>query len=381
MWCEFLLFQVLWTCLIAFFIGHCLINLWCFMQPKVSQSENSGQDCPVSVLVPARNESRNIQACLDSLTAQKKGIKEIIVLDDGSTDGTGEMVQAMMSQDSRLRLITGQELPGGWTGKCWACHQLAEAATGDYLLFTDADTIHEPDSIFRAWNTMEERKMDLLSLWPRQITETVAEKLIIPFMEIMLLVFFPHWMPGHTSILGAACGQFVMFRKGSYEKLGGHQSVKSHMVEDIALARRARSTAMRVGNHDGRGHLSCRMYQNYGEIVEGFSKNLRTSCDDQFIVFLGLHGSLHLYFLLPLFQVPLIPFLPVEFGIIVGLQVVLIFLMRMVLMIARGHHLISVILHPVGQLLWLRIAWNSWLETKRGKLRWKGRHYPPTADS
>jgi chlorobactene glucosyltransferase len=140
-------------------------------------------DAPlVSILIPARNEERNIGACVSSLLAQDYPAWELLVLDDHSEDATGEIVRSLIAKAPvvQARLMDGTALPAGWTGKSWACHQLAQQARGAYLFFTDADTAHAPDTIAAAVAHATRTRADLLSAWPRLITITWGEKLVIP---------------------------------------------------------------------------------------------------------------------------------------------------------------------------------------------------------
>ncbi len=356
-------------------MAQCLVNLFIFRQRPVKAGAGDGNETGVSVLIPARNEENRIPACLESLFTQTSGILEILVLDDQSEDATASVVEDAARKDARIRLIRGQERPQGWVGKSWACLQLAKEAKGDFLLFTDADTVHHSASVAIGHAELLRAQADMLSFWPHQLTGTLPEKMLIPFMEILLLVFLPQWMPGRFSTLGAACGQFIIIRRHAYDQLDGHTSVHDHLVEDVALARTARGAGFRVVNRDGRHALHCRMYQSWKEIVEGFSKNLRASCDDSLLTFLGLHGFLHLLFLLPFLQLPFLFWMTPEMRLVVLLQIIAVYLLRVILAVARRHDWIGVILHPVAQILWLGITVNSWITTARGQVTWKGRQY------
>src|SRR6202008_2227042 len=209
----------------------------------------------VSILLPARNEALRIRSCLESLLKQNYSSLEIIVLDDESVDATAEIARALgfsTSPESKRRLIRGAPLPPGWAGKSWACHQLAEVAQGEYLLFTDADTVHQPETVSSAVAAAQRGGCDLLTLWPFQTTVTFAEKLVIPLMFVVGGSYLPHWLlvwaqrsPWLARILGSkllalcgtATGQFLLFRRQSYFKMGGHRAGGEHLVEDIALAR------------------------------------------------------------------------------------------------------------------------------------------------
>src|SRR6201984_3674620 len=260
----------------------------------------------VSILLPARNEALRIRSCLESLLKQNYSSLEIIVLDDESVDATVELAHALgflTEPESKFRLIRGAPLPPGWTGKSWACHQLAEVAQGEYLLFTDADTVHQPETVSSAVAAAQRAGCDLLTLWPFQTTVTFAEKLVIPLMFVVGGSYLPHWLlvwaqrsPWLARILGSkllalcgtATGQFLLFRRQSYFKMGGHRAVAAHLVEDISLAREVAKRipdGWRLVTCDGTGLVSCRMYTSLSQIWQGFTKNLWPVFDGDWVGF------------------------------------------------------------------------------------------------
>jgi chlorobactene glucosyltransferase len=353
------------------------VNLWWFRRPRPALKPAGLSK--LSILIPARNEAARIGPCLESLREPQGLDVEIVVLDDRSEDGTAGVVEQARAADARIRLIAGAPLPGGWTGKAWACDQLARAATGEWLLFTDADTRHVPGGLAAAWVAAQD--VDLLSLWPEQELGTWSERLVVPFMLVLLLVFMPHWMPGRRRSLGAANGQFILIRKSVYEAIGGHEGVRGHLVDDVALARAARVRGFRVGNRNGRGWVRCRMYGDAAGVWEGFSKNLRAGFEGSTLSFLIFHAVE--------FAWGLWPFLvaagwvvtgtgctdPVAFGL-ATLQCGLVWTMRGAIARAGAQPWISVVLHPLGQLAVFAIAANSWRVHAARRVTWKGRSYP-----
>jgi chlorobactene glucosyltransferase len=364
-------FQTLVMVGVWLLVGHLAINLLVFRRPSGKPRVGTS----VSVLIPARNEAGRIGPCLRSLIDQKIKPDEILVLDDRSTDGTRQEVESFIGQGVELRCLEGDELPEGWTGKAWACHQLAAAASGEVLVFTDADTRHRPDAIASAVGWMQARRADWISLWPRQTTVTWGEKLVVPFVHILLLCFLPHWMPGRWRSLGAANGQFIAVTREAYKKLGGHEAVRNHLVEDVALARRGRELGLKTLNADGSRHVECRMYENFPQVWEGFSKNLRAGCDGSIAAFLILQGIQLVCFLLPFFW--MLAGLVAGAGWVscVGAQILGIYTMRALLVWKVGHSLSGALLHPLGQVLELAIALNSWRNFARRRITWKGRTY------
>lgn len=231
----------------------------------------------VSVLVPARNEEATIRSCVLSLLAQDyPGELEVVVLDDHSTDRTAGILKSLSIVSERLRVIPGEPLPEGWTGKNWACAQLAKASRGRYLVFTDADTTHQQQSIGAAVQHAGENDLDLLSLMPRQRMESFWERSLLPLMYFFYLTFFPRFMLEHSNDprIAAGNGQFMLFSRGAYQAIGGHESVRGNVVDDLALARRIREGRLTLEIADGWDLVECRMYGSVREIIAGFTKNL-----------------------------------------------------------------------------------------------------------
>jgi chlorobactene glucosyltransferase len=355
-------------------IGNYLLNLEVFRFPSVTAVANPPPR--VSVLIPARNEELRLRPCISTLSDSDFPILEILILDDHSTDGTASLVQQRAKGDPRIRLISGQPLPEGWVGKPWACHQLALQAKGDYLLFVDADTRFSDITLSNAVNLAHEQQSDLLSLWPYLESLSWSERLVIPFVHLFILFYLPHWAKGSLRCFGAANGQFVLFRRVAYEKIKGHESVRNHMVEDIAIARNMREAGFKVLNLDGTnpGHsialVRCRMYTRFSEVWEGFTKNLYPSFDGNFLAFFFFQSIQAVLFLAPF----LLLFTPFR-GPLVWTEIAIIFALRFSLAYRFRQSYLGVFLHPFGQLLVLAIAMNSWLQALRGRLPWKGRLY------
>jgi chlorobactene glucosyltransferase len=343
----------------------------------------------VSILVPARNEERSIAACVSSLLAQDYPDFELIVLDDSSTDRTGAIVGELLP-DTRHRLLAGTPLPDGWTGKNWACHQLSQAATGHWLLFTDADTVHNPSALSAAIAMAAETRADLLSAWPRLRTFTLGEKLVIPVLHVMALGWFPialmRFVQDHPAIAarvpnnwlrnwGGANGQFILFRNEAYMKIGGHESNRNHIVEDLALGRevaRRIPEGMRLINCDGSTLVDCRMYHSFREVVDGFTKNVRAAFEGGLATWCTVGLFQFLLFLFPF----LLFFFPSQRGLAVK-EISLIYLIRFILTIRLRTSWVGMLLHPVGQFLAMAIGIRSWINTAGRGVEWKGRTYRP----
>lgn len=330
---------------------------------------------PVAILVPARDEEENIEACVTSLLAQTYPNFEVWVLDDHSTDGTGAILQRLAALHPRLHVLKGEPLPAGWLGKPWACHQLAQKAHGELLLFTDADTRHHPETLREAVNALIATQADLLSATPRELTVTWGEKMFIPLIPWTILAFLP--LDVGLQVLpwpafSAANGQFMFFRREAYEAMGGHAAVRADIVEDLALARRVKAARRRLWLVDAGERVTCRMYHNFREVVQGFSKNFYAAFGYSTPILLFVWSWLTLVFWLPL---GVLAFAPAGdparpwAALSVGLALLLWGLSH-----AKFHFpLYLTPLYPVMVALADLIVVRSWWLTRHGKAEWKGR--------
>lgn len=240
----------------------------------------------VSVVIPARNEARNIERVVRSLASSTYPEVEIIVVDDRSEDGTGELAlqagRAAEGEPGRLhaapvRVLEGRPLPEGWMGKNWACHQGAREASGDLLLFTDADTWHGPDLLGRAIEALDEDRADCVSLAGRQLMETFWERLVQPHVFTAMLTRFPRLrqpLPPTRWRGAIANGQYILIRREVYDEMGGHEALKGEVVEDMRMAQRLVRRGKRLSIRMAEDAFTTRMYTSLAELVEGWSKNV-----------------------------------------------------------------------------------------------------------
>ncbi len=231
----------------------------------------------VSVCVPARNEAGHIEACIASLARQNYPGFEILVLDDQSEDDTAARARAAAAQypTAAIRVIAGEPLPPGWIGKSWACHQMSRVATGDYLLFTDADTVWRPRALRRLMLLALEHKTDLLSAPPRLDALTIWERLSVPMLTVSAATLLSLPLVAHSAMkdYAVASGACLLFRRAAYDRIDGHKGVRAEIVEDLELARRAKRCRLRLRLIDGSRLVRCRMYRSLHEVWEGFTKN------------------------------------------------------------------------------------------------------------
>ena len=230
----------------------------------------------ISVLVPARNEARVIERCVASLLAQDYPDFDVLVLDGGSTDGTGEILHRLSESDSRLHVLKGQPLPGGWLGKHWACQQLLKQADGEYVLYVDADAWHHESAVRNGVSAMLAWNLDLLSAIPREMVGTFGELLTVPMPVWSFFALLPMWLAFHTRtpLLASTIGQYMLFRTASLRQVGGFERVRSNAVDDLSLARLVKASRMRWRLADGTIRVFCRMYDGLLDSMRGFSKNL-----------------------------------------------------------------------------------------------------------
>ena len=348
---------------------------------------------PVSILVPARNEERSIEACVGSLLRQDYPNCEVLVLDDHSDDGTGAIVEKLIADAAergvQARLLRGESLPEGWTGKNWACHQLSQAARGEFLFFTDADTEHAPGTVSAAVAYAQRNRASLVSAWPRLVTETPGEKLIVPVILLVGLAFCPLWLQrwiqkdpkraGKHDVrgMGVANGQFMFFTRAAYLRIGGHEAVRAHVVEDVTLGREIAERipeGERLFNCDALQFSTVRMYHSFAETWAGFTKNIRAAFDDRGITFWVFGCFQAACFFWPFIA---IFFVPASLRWVVGLQIALVYFIRFLLTARFRMSWFGAVFHPLGMLLMMLIGLNSWRLSKGRGVVWKGRTYRP----
>lgn len=237
----------------------------------------SAQPIPaISILVPARNEQDRLPRTLLGLLKQPAA--EIVVLDDESSDRTADIVRELSKVDSRLRLVHGQPCPQGWIGKNWACHQLAQQAVGEVLVFCDADVSLRPGALQALSAQMAGQAAQVFSVFPRQDARSLGERMLVPLIDETLLAFLPFPLLGLPIPAAAtANGQLIAFTREAYAIVGGHESVADEIVEDLALSRRARLLGLKLGLALGGDLVSARMYDSYPATVNGLGKSIRSA--------------------------------------------------------------------------------------------------------
>ena len=247
----------------------------------------------ISVCVPARNEERNIRACVDAILAQDYPNFEVIVLEDRSTDRTAEILHQLASQDKRLRVIHGSELPKGWAGKPHALFQASTGARGEWLCFVDADTFLSPDTLSGCYAKAVETKADMFTIMTFQILGSFWEKVVMPIVMTALSVgFSPRKVNDPGSKDAIANGQFILIKGSVYDAIGGHESVKDQIVEDKAISEQVKWNGYRLIVANGSSVARTRMYTSLPEMWEGWTKNIYLGLSDRpSLTLLGVFGA------------------------------------------------------------------------------------------
>ena len=228
----------------------------------------------VSAIIPARNEEASIARAVESVAAQPE-IAEVIVVNDQSSDRTGVILDALKAQIPKLRVLESGALPAGWTGKNHAVSAGAAAARGDWLLFTDADTVHMPGSTRRALNDATDHDAVLVSYSPEQETKTFWERALIPFIYCRLAAKFSYARINDPRVPDAAAnGQFLLILRDVYAAVGGHAAISGKVLEDVALARRVKERGHGIYFTAPIGIVRTRMYRSFGAMWQGWTKNL-----------------------------------------------------------------------------------------------------------
>jgi chlorobactene glucosyltransferase len=313
-----------------------------------------------------------------SLLAQDYRHFELIILDDNSSDGTKQLARNAANGDKRFSVMDGQTLPTGWAGKNWACHQLSQRANGEILLFTDADTLWQPNALSALVAHMQTTRADLATVWSTQITESWGERLIVPLVNFVILGYLPivmtHFSP--FAMFGAANGQCMAWRKNAYQQVGGHAAVADNVLEDVTLARRAKSFGLRLRMAEGNALISCRMYDDWQGVRDGFAKNILAG-HGQSVVALVASALFHLI----LFVLPVVLLLVPSYAAW-GLAMQSLGIgTRALSAFYSQQRLVDALLMPVSVLLMTRIALQSIHWHFNGGMRWKGRQLTPTQDT
>ena len=333
----------------------------------------------VAVLIPMRDEARNAAACLESCLSLAPPPSEIVVADDGSTDGTDHIIGRISEREPVVTALSCPPLPSGWKGKVHACSHLVTSSSATWLLHIDADTRLAPDALSQLGALVERYDADIVTAVPRQEMRSFMERVVMPMLHTIYACFIPTrliWAHPHPGLL-AANGQFMAIRRDALQALGGWRSVRSALVDDMQICRRAKAHGLRVVFADGTHLASCRMYRSNSEIWRGFSKNIAPGLGGSSWAVLGVIAVFICAFVLPFVAVGLALVVPEARGLLAAglVGVVANLFIRLTLASRFSHPTWSAFLHPVASMYVAAMAFNSLLWLRRGDVHWKGRVY------
>ena len=293
---------------IFLFAGYEYITLMHF--PSLpGETQGSPKTALVSIILPVRNQAKTVVECVRSLIGIQYPNKEIIVVEGGSTDGTKELVQSFKD---KIIYLEEDPLPPGWVGKNWACHLGYKRSKGALLLFTDGDSIHSTDSLTRAVSYLEAQKADMVTLAPGTILRTFWEKVLQPPIFLLIMILVGGKLVNDDRRRNAiGNGQYMLFRRDSYEKLGGHAAVRDKIIEDYSMARLLKNAGMKLRFVTAPDVVAVRMYSGLGEIWRGWRKNFYTVSENHMFWKATIRIALMLLFLV-------LPFVILAYGIIIA---------------------------------------------------------------
>ena len=360
--------QIVALALVLFPVGMALLNAILLPRPTAPDRGGALAGDLVSILIPARDEAAHIAACAEAALASTGIGVEVLVMDDGSRDGTAAIVEALAAHDPRLRLLSAPPLPPGWTGKVHACARLAEAARGGHLLFIDADVRLAPQAAVALAAHARRHRLALASGVPRQEIGTLGEALTVPAINLLMLGYLPGAGRAFTRhpALAAACGQLILVEAGAYRASGGHAALHGVLHDGLALARRLRAAGHRTEVVAGAHLATCRMYRGFRESWNGFLKNARE----------GMATPLGLpVWTVVLFGGHVLPWLLLP-APLAALALLLGYALRGLITWLSREPSWTIPLHPATVLVALAIQWTALVRSALGhRAAWKGRAY------
>lgn len=372
--------SILFIFFVNYFINSILFkDISDYTEPGEIKKENPA----VSVLIPARNEEKNIAKCLLSLVKQNYKNIEIMVLNDNSTDNTFRIVKKISGVYKNVKLINGKPLPEEWTGKNYACYQLFRKSKGKFLFFTDADTVHNRNSVSSAVSCLIKERLDILSACPRQIMESFSERMVINLTNFQILI--PPLLfirKSRIPIFGSGIGSLMVVRRNIYQALGGHKEIKNSCVEDTLISKLFIKKGYKFMIFNGKKIYTTRLYNNFNEIYDGFCRVFMGNFNNKISIFFIIL-LLFIFFLFPFILLFILPFIKFQSNfllyanlLIVSFQIMMIYLTRIMAMIKINGKFIDALLHPVSIFymifMYLKLVFQG---KSKSQIRWKGRIY------
>lgn len=297
-----LVYQILVLVLLILLFGFTKRNLSDFKKPRLKTAFKKKKLPLVSILIPARNEAKNIGRLVKSVAKQTYKNIEILVLDDHSEDKTAKIVRQLAKKDKRIKCFAGKPLPKGWSGKNYASQQLGELAKGEWLLFCDADTRFSPKCVESVLHEALSNELDALSLFPHQQTGSLGEKMVIPLIFFILTSYLPirEVKRNPKPSFSAGCGQFFLIRRKTFREVWGFQRIKKTLHDGPKLAALLKKKKKKIDIYDGQNLVSCRMYRGFQSLWDGLSRSFYNGLNSNTLLVLNLIWHFFL-FVAPLF--------------------------------------------------------------------------------
>jgi len=329
----------------------------------------------VSILVPVRNEEKNIVDLIESIKKINYSFLEIILLNDRSTDRSEELITQHIKGDKRFRIIQGEELPIGWVGKVFACHQLGNEATGDYLMFLDADVRVHPEVVHQSFHIMEKQDSKLITGFPRFPIKPFLGKLLVPLQHFFVFFHLPNIFANKTTIpaFTAAHGAFMFFERDAYSQMGGHSAVKGSLIEDIHITRKMKQHGFKSILVNITPSVTCMMYDTNEEVWQGFLKNIYVGLGRSPIVALFVALFYLTFYFIPIIMIVLSIFLN---DFIFAIPLILVWIQTFLIDRVTKQSYWHFILMPFAAVALSVLLLSSMIRSinKKGYV-WKGRTY------
>ena len=365
--------------LIAFFTIVTGITNFLWLK-KIPTKKNIPKSKLVSILIPARNEADVIESTIKSIINQSYQNYELIILDDNSSDTTESIIQKHAKSNPKIELINGLSLPEGWLGKNWACHQLSKKAEGEYILFIDADTNLDKFILEDSVIALQKEKIDLLSLVPGRDTKLIADHA----MKKIISWFIVCWLPMKLAIklnapfLSATFGQFMLFKKSSFNDIGGFEAIKDNPVDDFQLGRNIKKNLFKWMLYDAAFRITTRTYNTNKDLISGYSKNIFPAVGYSISIFVVIFLILISFVLGS--TIPIILF---ALGILQNQQLILLCISLLILLfiswgivtIRFKYSIFTPFSFPLLISLILLLALRSFIDNVFYSSTWKGRSY------
>ncbi|WP_223700731.1 glycosyltransferase [Sutcliffiella deserti] len=344
-----------------------------FYPPYNSWEKFKGQPL-VSVLVPMRDEERNVGPLIANLKELSYPNVEYIFLDDHSSDATYKLVENLIKGETRYHLLKGAPLKKGWAGKVHACSQLAKKAKGTYLLFLDADVRLRSNTIERMLPFFQRKNIKLVTGFPHFPVTSWLSKLLVPIQHFVIWLHLPLALANYTRYkpATAAHGAFMFFERDAYHSIGGHESVKDSIVEDVHISRMVKSHGYGVCLINATPYVTCHMYETNEEVWNGFLKNIYIGIGKSSVMVAGLTFYYSIFFILPLLLAFFAPF----YGVWYTLPLLLVWIQKLYVDLQTKQSLILCLFMPFSAIAFIVIMHASmWKSLKNQAYTWKGRNY------